>query len=202
MKTAKIFTPSDDEIKKLIRNYPLAYVCSTSDEGLIATPLPLMYREERGAPYLLGHFARANPQVRALQKNPQALVIFNGPHGYISPSWFRDRSQAPTWNYMTCHFLVEILFNDTEESARQAVDDLTLFMEDGRPNSWHSGELGERYDRLIKAVIPFRVEIKEVRSKFKLGQNERDDVFEDALEGLKKESKNQLYEEMKVRRVK
>lgn len=185
MKTTPLYTPHADEITALVAAHPLAQLVSLSASGLTATPLPLLLeREPVGSFTLLGHFARANPQIEALEARPHALVIFMGPQGYISPSWFTDRTQAPTWNFATVHMKVRVAVDRSASAASEAVDRLTEHMERGRPNAWSGADMGERYERLLTHVVAFRAEVLEVRAKFKLGQNERPDVLAEALEGV------------------
>lgn len=184
MRISQTFAADTPQIERLIREHPLAQVVSMGPDGLMATPLPLLLRRDGEAPWLLGHFARANPQVKALEASPDALAIFNGPHGYVSPSWFRDRSQAPTWNFATVHFSVRIRLIDSPEAASEAVEALTDAMEAGHARPWRAHELGERYRRMTAAVVAFRADVTAMRAKFKLGQNESPEVFADTLAGL------------------
>lgn len=199
MKTSPLFTPPSEAIDTLIALYPLAQVVSVGPDGLVATPLPLLLdRAEDGRVTLLGHFARANTQAAALGNDPHALAIFNGPHGYISPSWFTDRTQAPTWNFTAVHARVRIALDFSEGAARGAVDRLTAHMERGRPNAWHPDDMGERYAKLIKHVVAFRAEVLGWEVKFKLGQNERPDVDREAIAGLEAEGAGMLAGAMKA----
>lgn len=185
MRTAPLFTPDDATVDTLVAAHPLAQLVSVGADGLVGTPLPLLLeRADDGLVHLLGHFARANPHVGALERDPHALAVFMGPHGYISPSWFTDRTQAPTWNLAAVHMRVLVAFDRSRLAAREAVDQLTKHMEQGRPHAWSSADMGERYEKLLPAVVAFRGEVLEIKSKLKLGQNERLDVLAEALEGL------------------
>ena len=192
------FVPSDDSIDRLIDSHPLALVVSSSEAGFVATPLPLML--ERGADgraALLGHFSRANPQVAALERDPDALAIFMGPHGYLSPSWLSDRTQAPTWNFMTVHMQVRVEFDGSADAARLAVERLTAKMENGMRNSWNVAELGARFEALLPGIIAFRAPIRHVVAKFKLGQNERLDVLREAMCAMESEESHALAAAMR-----
>ncbi len=185
MRISPLFTPSDDQIDRLIAENPLATLVSSGVGGLEATPLPLLARRQApGRLTLLGHFARSNPQVTSLETSPEALAVFQGPHGYVSPSWMTDRQQAPTWNFATVHLRVRVLFDTSPGAAAEAVNELTISMERGRPLTWAPRELGERYDKLIHGIVAFRAEVTEVQAKFKLGQNERLDVLSDILRAI------------------
>jgi transcriptional regulator len=185
MKINPLFEASQEEIDALVSHYPLALVISAGAAGLSATPLPLLLeRDAYGSATLTGHFARANPQLACIRDNSEALIVFQGPHGYISPSWFTDRTQAPTWNFATVHFTVRIRLLPSDDDAVIAVNALSAVMERARPNAWHPNELGARYSRLTPHVVAFRADILCTKAKFKLGQNERLDVLQESLVGL------------------
>lgn len=186
MRVSKQFEPSATEIAELVHRFPLAQVISNGGDGLMATPLPLMLICDQSPWTLLGHFARSNPHVLALQEDPQALVIFAGPHGYVSPSWMRDRTQAPTWNFATVHFNAVIKFEDSISAAKHSTDTLTTQMEAGRAAAWAPHEMGLRQEVLLRAIMPFRATVRATRSKFKLGQNERPDILADIVTTLER----------------
>ncbi len=177
---------SPDDLVDLVRQQPLAWIVSGAAGALNATPLPVqLVCDAAGEPVrILGHFARRNAQLDALASDPRATVLLIGPHGYISPSWFADRTQAPTWNYASVVFDVEVALLDTPADAHRLLDGLVDQVESGRPHPWASREMGERHARLAANVVGFEAQVRRVRSKFKLGQDERDDVFADILRGL------------------
>lgn len=185
MKTARLFDAAPGDVERLVARHPFAQLVSSGAEGLVCTPLPLLLEHDGGDRWLVGHFARANPHVALLRGDPRALVIFMGAQGYVSPSWMRDRTQAPTWNYETVHFTVEVSFDDGDPAPHAALEALVRHMERDRPDAWFAREMGSRYDRLAEAVIGFRARVLRTQAKFKLGQNERADVFEDILAGLR-----------------
>ena len=178
------FAPaSSRDVADLIEAYPLAWVVSHGADGFGATPLPLLADcDETGAVVrLVGHMARANPQFRQLEADPRALVLFEGPQGYMSPSWVSDRTWAPTWNYAAVRFEVDIRF--TPEATDRAVARLVAKMEAGRERSWSSAEMGPRYERLREAIIAFEADVRSTRARFKLGQDERPEVLDELMAG-------------------
>lgn len=178
------FSPrSDQDVAQLIARHPLAWVVS---RGGSATPLPLrIERSDNGRVLsLTGHFSRANPQVAQLQADPRATLLFMGPHGYVSPSWFEDRTQAPTWNYACANFDTRIEFLDNAQDLDRIVRDLVDAMETGRPQRWSVEEMHARYAQLLPRIIPFRAQVAGIQAKFKLGQDERDDVYPEIIQGL------------------
>lgn len=195
---AKFQPPSEAEVVRLIRENPLAWVVSSGGVEPGATLLPLRPVEtaEGGLAKLLGHFARGNPQVEALKRDPKAQVLFLGPQGYISPSWMQDRTRAPTWNYASLRLSVEIEFLEDDAQLDAIMQDLVGAMEEGRPNAWRIEEMGARYRRLASGVIAFQMTILSRRAKFKLGQDEPPDVLADILRGVEAGGDRELLDWM------
>jgi transcriptional regulator len=182
---ADIFAPkSDEQVLRLVTGNPLAWVVSDS-AGFRATPLPLRPRVAGGRIEALeGHFPRAHPQCVDLQSNGRALILFTGPQGYISPSWVRDRTWAPTWNYAVVQFVVNVVFDETPARLDAHLNDLVDAMEQGRPGAWRVTEMGARYETLRKRIVPFDATVIEQRARFKMGQDERDSIFADQIAAL------------------
>src|SRR5690606_4746446 len=96
--------------------HPFAQLISTDDEGQpFVTPLPLHLVEEGGEMLLLGHVARPNPHAGHLRARPQALVVFNGPHAYMTPRVYPDLARVPTWNYLMVQARVHARFIESFE---------------------------------------------------------------------------------------
>ncbi|MDY0748371.1 FMN-binding negative transcriptional regulator [Paucibacter sp. R3-3] len=186
--TSKFDAQSDHDLTDLVAGHPLAWLCSMSaSSGLQATPLPLLLKHDEAGRLVAveGHFARGNTQVEALRRNPEALVLWMGVQGYVSPSWLTDRTQAPSWNYASAQCRVRVRFLDDDEAALSAhLDELARRFEAGRPGAWSVAEMGARLQLLAQRVIAFRAEVVELRERYKLGQDERDDVFGELLAGL------------------
>lgn len=177
-----------EDVLALVREHSFAWVVSNAS-GFRATPLPLRPRLDASGQLVgfIGHFARSNPQVEEIRQTGQALLLFMGAHGYISASWMQDRTQAPTWNYMAAQFDCCMTMIDDADGVADCLDTLIGSMEDGRPNAWSMREMGKRAGRLARGVVGFQADIVASRSVFKLGQDERDDVFADILLGLARE---------------
>jgi transcriptional regulator len=177
---------SNADLVRLVREYPLAWISSGAGDTFSATLLPLLpvVAEDGRLVALTGHFARANPQVARLRRDGRAAVLLLGPGGYISPSWMSDRSQAPTWNYASAQCLVEIEFQEQADDLANHLHELVGTMEAERPDAWQIEEMGSRYKQLSRRIVSFVARIQETREKYKLGQDERDDVFEDICKGV------------------
>jgi transcriptional regulator len=177
------FAPaSEAEVTRLIHESPLAWVVTTTGADFRATALPLrpiVVGENPSVSAFQGHFARSNDHVNMLRDHPRALLLFMGVNGYVSPSWMHDRTQAPTWNYASAQFLVDIEFIDDVPGRDATLEDLVNAMETGRENAWSAAEMGGRYAMLANRIVAFRANIVQRRVKLKLGQDERDDVYAD-----------------------
>ena len=193
--TASPFDPrSPEDVARLLQHQPLGWIVSGAGETARATVLPLrpVLDAEGKIVRLQGHMSRNNPQAAALREDPSALILLLGPHGYISPSWMADRSQAPTWNYASAQFLVDVSLIDDAEGLQAHLRDLVGAMEADRPNAWSVEEMGARYESLSRRIVGFDARVLETRARFKLGQDERDDVFADILGGLEREGASAL----------
>lgn len=176
------FTPrAPADLARLVADHPLAWVVSRDFQ---ATPLPLLAETDAAGSVvsLLGHFARRNPQVATLQAEPQALILLQGAHGYISPRLISNPTWAPTWNYAVVRFEVTVEFvpDETDPAVRR----LAAQLERAQPTPWRIEQLGGRYGQLLPHIIAFRARVRATHATFKLGQDENATTFEEIVTGL------------------
>jgi transcriptional regulator len=162
------FTPrSPDDVVALIAAHPLAWVISRDFD---ATPLPLLAEcDAQGRLVsLFGHYARRNPQVDAFEADPRALILFNGPQGYVSPTLVSNPIWGATWNYATLRLTADIAFvpSETDTALRQ----LAAHLEPA--GGWQVDAMGDRYHRMIHEIVAFRATVTSCEAVFKLGQDE------------------------------
>ena len=159
-------------IARLVHDHPFATLVTPAAPEPLVTHLPLILtadREPHGT--LLGHFARANPHVRAAA-GAESIAIFHGPHAYVSPSWYEEPAAAvPTWNYAVVHAHGTLELADEPAETRTILDALIQRFESGRPRPWQLGLDGERLDAMVGAIIGFRMRLRRIDAKFKLSQN-------------------------------
>ena len=169
----KAFVVSDPEqLQSFIEQYSFATLVNTVDGRPFATHLPFLLDPNTSAQgALLGHMARANPQWRTFEDSQEVLVIFQGPHAYISPSWYETAPAVPTWNYAAVHvYGVPRIIEDGERLAT-LVDRLTAVYESGMPQPWPGDIPVDFKQKLLKAIVGFVIDITRIEGKFKLGQN-------------------------------
>lgn len=179
-----LFDARPEDVAALIAAYPLAWVVSGGPGEFAATPLPLLGETDAEGRIisLFGHFARSNPQVAALERDPRATILFQGPHGYISPTLVSNPTWGPTWNYAVARFDVDIAF--VPEETGEAVWRLSEAVEKDRPPRWTPATMGARYDELIGRIVAFRATVRTTTARFKLGQDERRETFDEIVAGL------------------
>ena len=172
------------DLLAFVRNQLLALVVSDGPQGHLTTPLPLLAQtDDTGAIVeFFGHFALANPQVAVVRENPRALILFQGPHAYVPPAWVSAERWAPTWNYAMAQFEVEIRLLPEEND--RAIAELLAAVEGNGPSAWTVEAMGDRYAKMLPHIIAFRARVTGVSAKFKLGQDESDETFEEIVAAL------------------
>lgn len=161
-----------DQLHGLMREYNFATLVTQHDGAPFATHLPFMLDAERG-PHgtLLAHMARANPQWRDFAAGGEALVIFQGPHAYISPSWYEVHPSVPTWNYAVVHAYGIPRPVEDHDTLYRMLEALVDTHEAGFAQPWRM-ELPDDYmDKMMRAVVGFEIEITRLEGKLKLSQN-------------------------------
>lgn len=177
-----------DDVRDLIAEFPLAWVCAADGRADHASLLPLIggYDADGRLIHLIGHMARRNPLFAALSADPRALLLFTGPQAYVSPDHAGLRDWAPTWNYAQLRIEADIFFEP--EATDAALTVLIDAMEEGRDEPWTVAELGARYAPMQQAIIAFRAEVTTVSGKFKLGQDEVPETLGSMLDTLPEEA--------------
>ncbi len=174
----------DADVRALVEEYPLAWVCGGAAAALETSQLPLIgvFDDAGRLVELIGHLMRSNPLHAALSDDPRATILFSGPQTYVSPEHARRRNWAPTWNYAQLTVGAEVQFDgDLTEYALKVLIDA---MEAGRAAPWGAEELGPRYYGMLERIIGFRARVTSVSGKFKLGQDEDDATLGAILDTL------------------
>ncbi|MGF7149101.1 transcriptional regulator [Sphingomonas zeicaulis] len=174
---------STADLLKLIAEHPLAWLVNHGSAGFDATPLPMLAETDAEGRLvsLLGHCSRRNAQVAALQANPNAVLLFSGPHAYISPALVSKPRWVPTWNFAVAMIAVEVEF--IEDETLSSVEQLTDTMEASQPNPWTIADAGERMAQLLPRIIAFRAHVRAIDARFKLGQDETAEVAAELIAG-------------------
>ena len=155
----------------LMRDYSFATLVSTEDGGLpIATQLPFVLEEEP-APYgtLKAHMALGNPQWRTLGQEREVLVIFQGPHTYITPSWYENALSVPTWNYATVHAYGLPRLIEDQDALYSHLKSLVEKHEGQFAEQWQLAELPSDFvTKMMKGIVGFEIGLTRLAGKFKM----------------------------------
>ncbi len=152
-----------------MRAYSFAIVFGTGGDAGAATHLPLLVKDEGEHGVLEGHFAKANPQWGQLAGR-EALVVFPGPHSYVSPSLYVESLSVPTWNYIAIHAYGAVELIEEEAGRLRLVEELIGVHEAGYLERWRA--MPEGYRRtMLAGIVGFRIAIRRIEGKFKLSQN-------------------------------
>jgi transcriptional regulator len=173
----------------LMREHSFATLISILDGALFATHIPVLLDASRGEyGTLRAHMARANPHWRAFTPTPDAtesLVIFQGPHAYISPSWYLSQQAVPTWNYTAVHAYGRPTVTTELSRVRELLEETVGTFEDGMPQPWTTAQAGEEYiANMAKGIVAFEMPISRLEGKRKLGQNRPAEDARSAAHGL------------------
>ena len=165
-------------VAEIIRAFDFALLVTAPDGRAQASHLPFLYDPEDGPQgTLLAHMARANPQWRdfaaTAASGSEALVIFQGPHSYVSPNWYGEGPpNVPTWNYVAVHAygIPEVM--EEPAAARALLERLAATQEAGLMPPWSTAGLTEKYmEGMLRGLVAFRIPVSRLEAKAKLSQN-------------------------------
>jgi transcriptional regulator len=190
----KAFEEQDPgRLRDFIRSYPLGTVVTPTTSGFDANHIPLLVAEPEGsATRLHGHIARANPLWRDVAAHAQTLVIFHGPNGFISPSWYAGKcdkaSVVPTWNYAVVHVHGRLRFIDDATWVRAHVEALTREHEADRDKPWAVSDAPADFiDKLVTAVVGLEISVTRWYGNWKMSQNRSAADRVGVMKGLERE---------------
>jgi transcriptional regulator len=175
----------------LIQTYPLGALVTLGEEGLVANHIPFILDAGAGAlGTLRGHLARANGQWRDVRREGEALVIFQGPQRYITPSWYATKQETgkvvPTWNYAVVHAYGVLRAIEDSDRLKDQIERLTALQEGVRDEPWAVSDApGGFIEAMMKAIVGIEIEITRLEGKWKVSQNLRAADRRGVAEGLR-----------------
>lgn len=183
----------EDRIERLheaMRQAGLATLVTLTADGLIASHVPVLLDPDP-APYgtLLGHLARPNPQAKGAVTGTEALVIFQGPDAYITPSFYETKRQTgkvvPTWNYVAIHAYGPVTFFNDADRLLQVVTRLTDREEGKRASPWAVTDAPADFiEGMLKGIVGFSLPITRLEGKWKMSQNRPAEDRAGVVDGL------------------
>ncbi|TQS74982.1 FMN-binding negative transcriptional regulator [Ornithinibacillus gellani] len=175
------------EIAGFIQENSFGTIITIEDGKPIATHIPMQFHQKHEASYITGHFAIANPQWKTMKNGKEkVLVIFQGPHAYISSTWYQHEN-VPTWNYQAIHvYGMPRILNDQELE-----EDLTALLEKYERHRspavlWEN--MSSETKKQIKGIVGFEIKIEEIQAAYKLSQNRNEVDYQQIIQQLKQEN--------------
>ena len=193
-------TSDPQQVIRFMEQHPFAMLLGADKNNQpVATQVPVFLDERDGQPVLTGHMMKQTDHHKAFLENPDALMIFTGPHTYISASWYPDPLQASTWNYMSVHVRGKISFLD--KGALLEILERTTNHFEGNPDAFSS--IPDEYiQRMAGAIVAFELKVEKVDHVFKLSQNKDPKTFQAILSQLDKGDANAMAVAREMRSVK
>jgi transcriptional regulator len=174
MHIPKLYREEDkSKILEFIRHNDFAVLVTHDGEKPVASHLLVEVLEEGEALYVNGHMSRANSQWKTFEMNPEILVIFHGPHTYISPTWY-NHVNVPTWNYQSIHVYGKPRLITNYDEAYSILKRLVdRYESKGR---YKLETLPQDFvEKEIRGIMAFQIEVTRVEANYKLSQNRKDE---------------------------
>ena len=158
----------------------------TSGTPPAAAHIPMLIERGTGNQLtILGHVAAQNPLAACLDQVP-VLAIFQGPHSYISPTWYGVQNSVPTWNYLTVHATGPARLIEDPQRLRSLIERTTEHFESQRENRWSLASVDEAFvERLLTAIVGFEIQVDMIEGQWKLSQNHSRERRERVVAGLR-----------------
>jgi transcriptional regulator len=177
------------QMHALMRGRPFAALISGGPLGLYASHLPTVLKEGGSKGVIECHLARANPHWRDLAEGNEALMIFQGAEGYITPNWYPTKAETgkvvPTWNYAVVHAYGRPEVMDDKDWLRRHVGELTAQQETTEARPWQLSDAPDNYiDVMTRGIVGFRFAITRLQGKWKMSQNRQEPDWKGVVEGL------------------
>ena len=192
-----------NRVLEFMRRHPFIFLTGVDAENKpVCTQVPVFIDEKDDKLFLTGHIMRNSDHHKAFGQNRQVLAVFTGPHVYVSATWYDNPVQASTWNYMSVHAKGVIRFGDKQELT-EVLRRLTLHYENNnKDSSTVFDNLPSDYtEDLMKAIVSFEIEVKELDNVFKLSQNRNEISYRNIMAELGKgdDDARQIAGEMEKR---
>ena len=154
----------------------------------MASHIPFILDESAGEQgVLLGHLARANPQWEEAN-GQQVLVVFNGPHVYVSPTWYQEPNTVPTWDYVAVHVYGLLRIAGDRPYSQKILQRLTDYFESSQPEPWKADFNTKYMEGMLDRIVAFEIEIQKIQGKWKLNQNQPERRRQRVADVLKKQA--------------
>jgi transcriptional regulator len=183
---------NEQDIKEFIGKNPFAFLTGCdADNKPIATQIPVFIEEKDGKRILRGHIMKNTDHHKAFMHNENVLAVFTGRHTYVSGTWYSNPHTPSTWNYMSVHAKGIIRFLD-DDALIDVLRMTTLHFENQNKQSEtiYDNLPAELTEKLIKAIVAFEIEVKEIDTVFKLSQDRDAESYDNIIKHLDKQDED------------
>lgn len=172
------------QLVELMRAHPFATLVATHEGEPEISHVPVLVLDD--APLRIqGHVARGNPLGRVIEAGAPATVVFHGPHCYVSPRFYANADNVPTWNYAVVHARGSLRALSTE-AVLPHLRALVASFEAGARPPWTLERAGALTASLVPGLVAFELEVTELTGKFKLSQNRDAEDWQSVVDALAK----------------
>jgi len=201
-KTSYFTEPDREKVLAFMTAHPFVTLITNDGLRTEATQIPVLLTERDGKLFLHGHIMRKTGHHLAIEQNPEVLILFTGPHCYVSSSWYTEKMGA-TWNYQTVHVRGKVSFT-TDPGTIDILRRLTERYESPQATPLFIDNLPEGYvTDMVKGIAGLEIEVTDIYPVFKLSQNRDDESYKNIVAQLLKTTDTDAHkvaEEMKTRR--
>ena len=182
-------------LHELIIGNPLGLLVTNGPSGLIANHLPFHLDAKKST--LRAHLARANAQWKDLAAGSECLIVFQGPHAYVTPGWYATKQETgkvvPTWNYVVVQVRGRPVVHQDAEWLRAQVGELTDHHEASRQQPWGVDDAPSDYiASQLRGIVGVEIAISAMDGKWKVSQNRVDADREGVAKGLAAQGNNAM----------
>ncbi len=182
-----------EEVKDFIKQNSFGILLSTNEGKIIGSHIPLeLEMDQNGNEVLYGHVSKANKQWRSFSEATEILCIFQGPHSYVSSSWY-EIEEVPTWNYISVHIYGTLQMIE-EEELRYSLNLLVNKYERNVEKPIRLSELSDKTMKQVKGIVGFKISINEIQAAYKLSQTRSEKDYDEIVHKLS-ESEGALEKE-------
>ena len=183
------------EVKDFIRQNSFGILVNILDGIPWAAHIPLeLDVDSEGNEVLTGHIAKANPQWKSFSDTSEVLCIFNGPHAYVSSSWYKEE-EVPTWNYIAVHVYGKLKILNEEETM-EVLHKLVEKYEKDSKNPISLSQMSPKTLKQVKGVVGFQIRIMDIQAAYKLSQTRSQDHPKIISELSERDSSSQMISQI------
>jgi len=175
----------------------IAMILSTKGGPRTTNVSTIFKRDDNGWGSIWFHIARSNPQNAAFETEEDSLIVFHGPHGYISPNWYTTNNAVPTWNFAVVHAKGKPKRIDNDEAFATNLKDLVVENEGhyGGGDVWDFNKLPDSYLKgMRQGIVAYEMKIEAVEGKFKLGHDRSEADRNGVLKGFEKKQQRTILD--------